>query len=86
MQSVILANPLLIILFSIPLVILLVDFFLRKYQWIFKLVATGFMIAGITLSLLYGATYQEVIIPVMVIVIFMLFSLYRKKKGDQNGL
>ena len=86
MNSVILTNPLLISLFAVALVLLIVDIFIKKIQWAFKLGAALLTTGATITSLLLGATYQEVLIAILVLSIVVLFGVYTKKKGEQNGV
>ena len=86
MKSVILTNPLLISLFAVALVLLILDIIFKKVQWAFKVGAALLTVGGVITSLLFGATYQEVLIAVMTLVIVLLFGVYTKKKGEKDGV
>lgn len=86
MKSVILTNPLLISLFAVALVFLILDIIFKKVQWAFKVGAALLTVGGVVTSLLFGATYQEVLIAVMTLVIVLLFGMYTKKKGEKDGI
>ena len=86
MKSVILTNPLLISLFAVALVFLILDIIFKKVQWAFKVGAALLTVGGVITSLLFGATYQEVLIAVMTLVIVLLFGMYTKKKGEKDGI
>lgn len=86
MKSVILTNPLLISLFAVALVLLILDIIFKKVQWAFKVGAALLTVGGVITSLLFGATYQEVLIAVMTLVIVLLFGMYTKKKGEKDGI
>lgn len=86
MKSVILTNPLLISLFAVALVFLILDIIFKKVQWAFKVGAALLTVGGVITSLLFGATYQEVLIAVMTLVIVLLFGMYTKKKGEKDGV
>ena len=86
MNSVILTNPLLISLFAVALVLLIVDIIVKRIQWAFKLSAALLTIGATIISLLLGATYQEVLSAILVLSIVVLFGMYTKKKGEQNGV
>ena len=86
MKSVILTNPLLISLFAVALVLLILDIIFKKVQWAFKVGAALLTVGGVITSLLFGATYQEVLIAVMTLVIVLLFGMYTKKKGEKDGV
>lgn len=86
MKSVILTNPLLISLFAVALVFLILDIIFKKVQWAFKVGAALLTVGGVITSLLFGATYQEVLIAVMTLAIVLLFGMYTKKKGEKDGI
>ena len=86
MKSVILTNPLLISLFAVALVFLILDIIFKKVQWAFKVGAALLTVGGVITSLLFGATYQEVLIAVMTLAIVLLFGMYTKKKGEKDGV
>ena len=86
MKSVILTNPLLISLFAVALVLLILDIIFKKVQWAFKVGAALLTVGGVITSLLFGATYQEVLIAVMTLVIVLFFGMYTKKKGEKDGV
>ena len=71
-----------IVLFSIALVVLVLDIIFKKIflKIIFGLVTTGFIIA----SLLLGASFQEVLIAVLILVVTALFSYYPIRKKEEK--
>ena len=86
MKSIILTNPLLISLFAVALVLLVLDIIFKKVQWAFKLGASLLTVGAVIASLLFGATYQEIIIAIMTLTIVLLFGMYTKKKGEKDGV
>lgn len=71
-----------IVLFSLALVVLISDIIFKKafLKIIFALVATGFIIA----SLLLGASFQEILIAVLILIVIALFSYYPKRKKEEK--
>ena len=71
-----------IVLFSLALVALILDIIFKKafLKIIFALVATGFIIA----SLLLGASFQEILIAVLILIVIALFSYYPKRKKEEK--
>ena len=71
-----------IVLFSLALVVLILDIIFKKafLKIIFALVTTGFIIA----SLLLGASFQEIIIAVLILIVIALFSYYPKRKKEEK--
>ena len=71
-----------IVLFSLALVVLILDIIFKKtfLKIIFALVATGFIIA----SLLLGASFQEILIAVLILIVIALFSYYSKRKKEEK--
>lgn len=71
-----------IVLFSLALVVLILDIIFKKafLKIIFALVATGFILA----SLLLGASFQEIIIAVLILIVIALFSYYPKRKKEEK--
>ena len=71
-----------IVLFSLALMVLILDIIFKKafLKIIFALVATGFIIA----SLLLGASFQEILIAVLILIVIALFSYYPKRKKEEK--
>ncbi|MBO6261337.1 MAG: hypothetical protein J6N95_01855 [Bacilli bacterium] len=71
-----------IVLFSLALVALILDIIFKKVflKIIFALFATGFIIA----SLLLGASFQEILIAVLILIVIALFSYYPKRKKEEK--
>ena len=71
-----------IVLFSLALVVLILDIIFKKafLKIIFALVATGFIIV----SLLLGASFQEILIAVLILIVIALFSYYPKRKKEEK--
>lgn len=69
-----------IILFAVCLISLVLDIFFKK--WFLKilegLLITSFVIA----SILLGATYQELLIAILILLIIALFVYYPRKKDE----
>ena len=70
-----------IILFALALVALVLDIIFKKVylKIIFGVLTTGFVIA----SLLLGASFQEVLIAVLVLIVIALFSFYPVRKEEK---
>ena len=70
-----------IVLFALALVVLILDAIFKKipFKIAFGLLATGFVVA----SILIGASYQEILIAVLVLVIIALFTYYPRKKEEK---
>ena len=71
-----------IVLFSLALVALILDIIFKIVflKIIFALFATGFIIA----SLLLGASFQEILIAVLILIVIALFSYYPKRKKEEK--
>lgn len=82
MDEYLIFNATSIVLFSLALVVLILDIILKKafLKIIFALVATGFIIA----SLLLGASFQEILIAVLILIVIALFSYYPKRKKEEK--
>ena len=83
------SNPLLIILFSLAVVIFVAGLFIKQkivnvaLKIVFAVITTCLVI----FLLLYGASYQEVLIVVLAFLVANLFFLYGfidKKKGEDK--
>ena len=71
-----------IVLFAVAIAVLVLDIIFKKIflKIIFGLVATGFVIA----SLLLGASFQEIIIAVLILIVIALFSYYPIRKKEEK--
>lgn len=74
-------NVISIILFALSLLVLVLDIVFKKFyiKIVFGVLVTGFVIA----SLLLGASYQEVLIAVLILAVIALFSFYPRKKEEK---
>lgn len=79
-------SPILIILYSVALLFLLLDFFIKKIKYIFKIIFALSFISALTLHILKNAPYQEILVFVMVFLIFALIALYPFKKEEKNDI
>ena len=81
MGSYLIFNVYSIVLFALALVVLILDAIFKKipFKIAFGLLATGFVVA----SILVGASYQEILIAVLVLVIIALFTYYPRKKEEK---
>ena len=69
-----------IILFVLCLVVLILDIIFKKFylKIIFGLIATAFII----ISILLGASFQEVLIAILILLVTTLFSFYPPKRKE----
>ena len=79
-------TPILIILYSVALVFLVLDFFIKKVKFIFKIGFALSFISAIALHILNNAPYQEILIFTMVFLILGLIALYPFKKEENNDI
>ena len=81
MGSYLIFNVYSIVLFVLALVVLVLDAIFKKipFKIAFGLLATGFVVV----SILIGASYQEILIAVLVLVIVALFTYYPRKKEEK---
>ncbi len=79
-------SPILIILYSVALLFLLLDFFIKKIKYIFKIIFALSFISALTLHILNNASYQEILVFVMVFLILGLIALYPFKKEENNDI
>ena len=70
-----------IILFALILVVLILDIIFKKafLKIIFGVLVTGFVVA----SILLGASYQEILIAILVLAVIALFTYYPRKKEEK---
>ena len=70
-----------IVLFALALVVLILDVIFKKafLKIIFGVLVTGFIIA----SILLGASYQEILIAILVLAVVALFTYYPRKKEEK---
>jgi hypothetical protein len=79
-------SPILIILYSVALLFLLLDFFIKKVKYIFKIGFALSFISAIALHILNNASYQEILIFAMIFLILGLIALYPFKKEENNDI
>ena len=77
----VLLNPISIILFSLTLVVLVLDFIFKKA--FLKIIFGTLVVAYIVFSIIYGASYQEILITILVLLVISLFVFYRKEKKNE---
>lgn len=70
-----------IVLFALAFVVLILDVIFKKafLKIIFGVLVTGFIIA----SFLLGASYQEILIAILVLAVVALFTYYPRKKEEK---
>ena len=70
-----------IVLFALALIVLVLDIVLQKafLKIIFGVLVAGFVIV----SILLGASYQEILIAILVLTIVALFTYYPRKKEEK---
>ena len=81
MGSYLIFNVYSIILFALALVVLVLDIIFKKafLKIIFGVLTNGFVIA----SLLLSASYQEILIAILILVVMALFAYYPRKKEEK---
>jgi len=79
--EIVLLNPISIILFSLTLVVLVLDFIFKKA--FLKIIFGTLVVAYIVFSIIYGASYQEILITILVLLVISLFVFYRKEKKNE---
>ena len=81
MGSYLIFNVYSIILFALALVVLVLDVIFKKafLKIIFGVLTIGFVIA----SLLLSASYQEILIAILILVVMALFAYYPRKKEEK---
>ena len=81
MGSYLIFNVYSIILFALALVVLVLDIIFKKafLKIIFGVLTIGFVIA----SLLLSASYQEILIAILILVVMALFAYYPRKKEEK---
>ena len=79
-------SPILIVLYSVALLFLILDFFIKKIKYIFKIIFALSFISALTLHILNNASYQEILVFVMVFLILALIALYPFKKEEKNDI
>lgn len=70
-----------IVLFALALVVLVLDIIFKKafLKIIFGVLTIGFVIV----SLLLSASYQEILIAILILVVMALFAYYPMKKEEK---
>lgn len=76
--EIVLLNPISIVLLSLTLVVLVLDFIFKKA--FLKIIFGTLVVAYIVFSIIYGASYQEILITILVLLVISLFVFYRKEK------
>ena len=79
--EIVLLNPISIVLLSLTLVVLVLDFIFKKA--FLKIIFGTLMVAYIVFSIIYGASYQEILITILVLLVISLFVFYRKEKKNE---
>lgn len=81
MGSYLIFNVYSIVLFALALVVLVLDIIFKKafLKIIFGVLTVGFVIA----SLLLSASYQEILIAILILVVMALFAYYPRKKEEK---
>jgi hypothetical protein len=77
-------NPWCIVLFALALAFLLLDIFIKKIKYIFKIGFAISFIPLIILELLFGAELIEILIIVLLFLIILLYSFYPPKKRKES--
>ena len=70
-----------IVLFALAIIVLVLDIIFKKafLKIILGVLVTGFVIV----SILLGASYQEVLIAILVLAVIALFTYYPRKKEEK---
>ena len=70
-----------IVLFALAIIVLILDIIFKKafLKIILGVLVTGFVIV----SILLGASYQEVLIAILVLAVIALFTYYPRKKEEK---
>ena len=84
MEIVLFTNPILLSIFTLALIFVILDICLKKIVLIFKILFAISLTAGVIFSLLFGATYQEIIIVTLLLLAVELFSFYGFKNDDEK--
>ena len=81
MGSYLIFNVYSIVLFALALVVLVLDIIFKKtfLKIIFGVLTIGFVVA----SLLLSASYQEILIAILILVVVALFAYYPRKKEEK---
>lgn len=79
--EIVLLNPISIVLLSLTLVVLVLDFIFKKA--FLKIIFGTLVVAYIVFSIIYGASYQEILITILVLLVISLFVFYRKEKKNE---
>lgn len=79
--EIVLLNPISIVLLSLTLVVLVLDFIFKKA--FLKIIFGTLMVAYIVFSIIYGASYQEILITILVLLVISLFVFYRKEMKNE---
>lgn len=70
-----------IVLFVLAIAVLVLDVIFKKIflKIMFALLATGFIVA----SLLLGASYQEILIGILILLVIALFCFYPSRRKEK---
>lgn len=79
--GIVLLNPISIVLLSLTLVVLVLDFIFKKA--FLKIIFGTLIVAYIVFSIIYGASYQEILITILALLVISLFVFYRKEKKNE---
>lgn len=83
MEIVLFNYPFLLIIFIAALLLMVLDIFIKKCNWIIKIVYGLIFVTGIILSLLYGASFQELLIVTLFFVNVSLFYFFFRRKENK---
>ena len=70
-----------IVLFALAIIVLVLDIIFKKA---FLKIILGVLVTGcVIVSILLGASYQEVLIAILVLAVIALFTYYPRKKEEK---
>ncbi len=84
MEIVLFTNPILLSIYALALIFAILDICLKRIIFIFKILFAAALISGVIFSLLFGATFQEIIIITLLLLAVELFSFYGFKNDDEK--
>lgn len=81
MSEYLIFNVFSIVLFALAIIVLVLDIIFKKafLKIILGALVTGFVIV----SILLGASYQEVLIAILILAVIALFTYYPRKKEEK---
>ena len=81
MSEYLIFNVFSIVLFALAIIVLVLDIIFKKafLKIILGVLVTGFVIV----SILLGASYQEVLIAILILAVIALFTYYPRKKEEK---